>query len=135
MAAYSGQSPIARYTIHCPTSPNNRVALREIPPERSRQTWRGYKNAAPNIAPHAARAMPVHPRASSIHGPADAAFCDFELEEDWEVAVVDEADEGDDVDGAAVDAKESVTLSIAQNCWARFSAEGTLEPQLDATQV
>jgi len=104
-------------------------------PERSRRTWRGYKNAAPNIAPHAARAIPDHPCASSIHSPAGAAFCDFELEEDWEVAVAGEADEGNDVDGAAVDAKESVTLSIAQNCRARFSAEGTLELQLDATQV
>lgn len=51
------------------------------------------------------------------------------------MAVAGEADEGNDVDGAAVDAKESVTLSIAQNCRARFSAEGTLELQLDATQV
>ena len=44
--------------------------------------------------------------------------------------------EGDAVDGAAVDAKESVVLlSSAQNCCARFSAEGTSELQLAATQL
>jgi sugar lactone lactonase YvrE len=63
-----------------------------------------------------------------------AAFDGCELE-DWEADDAGKADEGDDVDGAAVDAKERVVLSSAQNCLARFSAEGTLELQLDATQL
>jgi hypothetical protein len=55
----------------------------------------------------------------------------FELDEE---SVIDEEEEGDDVDGAAVDAKESVVLAIAQNRWARVSAEGTSALQLAATQ-
>lgn len=93
----------------------------------------GYKSAAPKTAPHAARAIPLHPRPSGIQTVASAALDGVEVEED-ERFVVDE-DEGDDEDRAAVDAKESVTLSIAQNRWARFSAEGTFAPQLDATQA
>jgi len=54
----------------------------------------------------------------------------LELDED-----VEPAEEGKDVEGAAVDAKESVTLSRAQNCWASFSAEGTFALQLAATQL
>jgi len=76
--------------------------------------------------------MPVHPRASGIQGAAGAALDGFELDE--ERFVVGEVGEGDDVDGAAVDAKESVVLSIAQNRWARVSAEGTFALQLAATQ-
>jgi hypothetical protein len=76
--------------------------------------------------------MPVHPRASGIQGAAGAALDGFELDE--EGFVDGEADEGNDVDGAAVDAKERVMLSIAQNRWARVSAEGTTALQLAATQ-
>jgi len=75
--------------------------------------------------------MPVHPRASGIQGAAGAALDGFELDE--EGFVVGEV--GDDVDGAAVDAKESVVLAIAQNRWARVSAEGTFALQLAATQA
>jgi len=57
---------------------------------------------------------------------------DVELDEAEEGFVADE--EGDDEVNAAVDAKESVTLLIAQNRWARASAEGTSAPQLVATQ-
>jgi len=56
---------------------------------------------------------------------------DIELDEAEEGFV---ADEEDDEVNAAVDAKESVTLLIAQNRWARASAEGTSAPQLVATQ-
>jgi hypothetical protein len=77
--------------------------------------------------------MPLHPRPSGIQAVACAELNGAELEGD-EVFVADE-EEGDDEDRAAVDAKESVTLSIAQNRWARFSAEGTFAPQLDATQA
>ena len=91
----------------------------------------GYKSAAPNTAPHAARAMPLHPCPSGIQTVAGAALDGFELED---VGFVADGEEGDVEDGAAVDAKESVTLSIAQNRWARLSAEGTFELQLDATQ-
>ena len=77
--------------------------------------------------------MPLHPRPSGIQTVASPALDGVELEED-ERFVVDD-DGGDDEDRAAVDAKESVTLSIAQNRWARFSAEGTLAPQLDATHA
>lgn len=80
------------------------------------------------MAPQAARAMPLHPRPSGIKTVAGAALDGVELEED-------DGEEGDEDDRAAVDAKESVTLSIAQNRWARFSAEGTFAPQLDATQA
>ena len=72
--------------------------------------------------------MPVHPRASDIQG---AALDDFELDEEGFAGV---EDEGDDVDGAAVDANESEVLSIAQNFWARDSAEDTSALQLAATQ-
>jgi hypothetical protein len=89
----------------------------------------GYKSAAPKTAPHAARAMPLHPRPSGIKTVAVAALDGVELEEDAD------GEEGDEEDRAAVDAKESVTLSIAQNRWARFSAEGTSEPQFEATQA
>ena len=77
--------------------------------------------------------MVVHPRVSGVQDTTDAAFEDVELCEEVEVA--DEAGADDAVDGAAVDAKESVTLSSAQNCWARLSAEGTLALQFAATQV
>jgi hypothetical protein len=77
--------------------------------------------------------MPLHPRPSGIQAVAGAALDGVELEED-ESFVVD-GEEGEDEDRAAVDAKESVTLSIAQNRWARFSAEGTFAPQLDATHA
>lgn len=56
---------------------------------------------------------------------------DFVLDEEGFVA--DVADEAN-VDSAAVDAKVSDVLSIAQNFWARDSAEGTSAPQLAATQ-
>jgi len=72
--------------------------------------------------------MPVHPRALGIQG---AALDDFELDEGL---VADVEDDDDDADGAAVDAKESEVLSIAQNCWARDSAEDTSALQLDTTQ-
>jgi hypothetical protein len=85
------------------------------------------------MAPHAARAMPLHPRLSVIKTVAGAALNDVELEEDEDFVV--DGEEGDDEDRAAVDAKESVTLSIAQNRWARLSAEGTFAPQLDATHA
>ena len=85
------------------------------------------------MAPHAARAMPLHPRPSGIQTVAGAALDGVELEEDK--GFVAGGEEDDDEDRAAVDAKESVTLSIAQNRWARFSAEGTFAPQLDATQA
>jgi len=74
--------------------------------------------------------MVVHPRVSGVQDSIDAAFDGLELCEEEEAA-----DGDDDVDGAAVEAKESVTLSTAQNCWARFSAEDTLVLQLAATQV
>jgi len=77
--------------------------------------------------------MPVHARVSAIHGPAIAALDGVELDE--EADEPDKVDEGDAVDGAAVDAKESVVLSSAQNCCARFSAEGTFELQLATTQL
>lgn len=77
--------------------------------------------------------MPVHARVSAIHGPAVAALDG--AEDDREADEPDKVDEGDDVDGAAVDAKESVVLSSAQNCCARFSAEGTFELQLATTQL
>jgi hypothetical protein len=77
--------------------------------------------------------MPLHPRPSGIQTVADAALDGAELEED-EGFVVD-WEEGDEEDRAAVDANESVTLSIAQNRWARLSAEGTFAPQFDATQA
>jgi len=83
------------------------------------------------MAPHAARAMPLHPRPSGIQTVAGAALNCVELEEDE--GFVADGEEGDDEDRAAVEAKESVTLSIAQNRWARLSAEGTFAPQLDAT--
>jgi hypothetical protein len=89
-------------------------------------------SAAPNTAPHAARAMPLHPRASGIQTAAGAALnVDDELNEPGEA---DDA-EADDEGSAAVDAKESVTLSIEQNRWARVSADGTFVPQPDATQA
>lgn len=56
---------------------------------------------------------------------------DFELDEEGLAGV---EDEGDDVDGAAVDANESEVLSIAQNFWARDSAEDTSALQLPTTQ-
>ena len=78
--------------------------------------------------------MPVHARVSVTHGPAVAALDGVELDE--EDGDADEpGDEADAVEGAAVDAKESVVLSRAQNCCARFSAEGTFELQLAATQL
>jgi hypothetical protein len=77
--------------------------------------------------------MPLHPRPSGIQTVAGAALDGVELAEDK--GFVDDAEEGDEEDRAAVDAKESVTLSIAQNRWARFSAEGTFAPQLDATHA
>jgi hypothetical protein len=92
----------------------------------------GYSNAAPNKAPHAAKTMVVQLRVSGVQDNIDAAFDFVEL---CEVELADEEDGDDDVDGAAVEAKETVTLSSAQNCWARFSAEGTLVLQLAATQV
>lgn len=73
--------------------------------------------------------MPLHPRPSGIQTAVGAALDGVELEDDAEDEDCDEDDR------AAVDAKESVTLSIAQNRWARFSAEGTFAPQLDATQA
>jgi len=76
--------------------------------------------------------MPLHPRPSGIQAVACAALNGVVLEDEGFVA---DAEEGDDEDRAAVDAKESVTLSIAQNRWARFSAEGTFAPQLEATQA
>lgn len=78
--------------------------------------------------------MPLHPRPSGIQTVAGAALDGAELEEEDDF-VAAEAEEGDDEDRAAVDAKESVTLSIAQNRWARLSAEGTLAPQLEATHA
>jgi lipid-binding SYLF domain-containing protein len=77
--------------------------------------------------------MPVHPRASEIHCSAGAAL--NEPGEVEAVAIAEGVVEGVDVDGAAVAENVSVTLSIAQNCWARFSAEGTFVPQEDATQL
>jgi len=71
--------------------------------------------------------MPHHPRPLDIQTSADPAL-ERELDD---VGV----EEGDDEDGAAVDAKESVTLSIAQNRWARFSAVGTFVLQLDTTHA
>lgn len=56
--------------------------------------------------------MPLHPRPSGIQTVAGAALDGFELED---VGFVADWEEGDDEDGAAVDAKERVTLSIAQN--------------------
>jgi hypothetical protein len=99
----------------------------------------GYNSAAPNKAPQPATAMAVHPRASSgVQSAAGAAFDDLELEAKAE----DDGwlDEGEDVvavedGGAAVEEKESVVLSMAQNFCARLSAVGTLVPQLAATQV
>jgi hypothetical protein len=76
--------------------------------------------------------MPLHPRASDIQTAAGAALnVDDELNEPGEVVVAEDDDEG----SAAVDAKESVTLSIEQNFWARVSADGTFAPQPDATQA
>jgi len=147
MAIYSGQCPAALYTINT----NNRVRPlsarsqskgrkdQETSPidkrEQSRSTRRElyYKSTAPNTAPHAARAMPVHPRVSGIHCVAGAA-----LNEPGEVDAVPIAEgvvEGVDVDGAAVAENVRVALSMAQNCWARFSAEGTFVPQEDATHL
>jgi hypothetical protein len=77
--------------------------------------------------------MPLHPRLSGIQTVAGAALDGAELEEDDDF--VADAEEGDEEDRAAVDAKESVTLSIAQKRWARLSAEGTFAPQLDATHA
>jgi hypothetical protein len=57
------------------------------------------------------------------------------VEDDREADEPDTVDEGVDVDGAAVDAKESVALSSAQNCCASFSAEGTFALQLATTQL
>lgn len=51
-----------------------------------------------------------------------------------DVEVGDEAEGEVAVDGAAVAEKETVTLSSAQNCLARFSAEGTFVLQLPTTQ-
>jgi len=80
--------------------------------------------------------MPVHARVSAIRGPAIAALDGVELDEDDpEADEPGKVDEGDAVDGAAVDAKESVVLFSAQNCCARFSAEGTFELQLATTQL
>ena len=98
---------------------------------RSGSKRRGYKSAAPKTTPNAARIIPFHPRATGIQAPAGAALDGVELDEDF----VADGEEGDDEVNAAVDAKESVTLSIAQNRWARASAEGTFAPQLAATQV
>lgn len=72
-----------------------------------------------------------------IQDTIDAAFGGAELGEVEAAAGADGDDDGDDVpvDGAAVEAKETVTLSSAQNCWARFSAEGTFVLQFAATQV
>jgi len=79
--------------------------------------------------------MPVHPRASDIHGAAGAALNGCVLVDvDWGVDAVAEV-EGKDVDGPTVDEKERVVLSSEQNCWASFSAEGTLALQLAATQL
>ena len=88
--------------------------------------------------------MAAHPRASSdIQSAAGAAFDDFELDEEAEAD--GRLDEGEDAGvevgaveedrGAAVEEKESLMLSRAQNFWARFSAVGTFAPQLAATQV
>src|SRR5579863_7358763 len=124
---------------HCPVRSHSKneaggETLPRLPRKRSR--WQGYKSAAPNTAPHAARAMPVHARVSAIHGPAIAALDGRELDEDvCEADEPGEVDEGDDVDGAAVEAKESVVLSSAQNCCASFSAEGTFVLQLATTQL
>lgn len=79
--------------------------------------------------------MAVHPRVSEVHDDRDAAFDDDdELDEGAEVAAEADGDD-DDGDGAAVEEKETVTLSSAQNCCARFSAEGTFVLQFPATQV
>lgn len=79
--------------------------------------------------------MVAHPRVLGVQDSIDAAFDGVELCEEVGV-VADEADgDDDDVDGAAVEAKETVTLSSTQNCWARFSAEGTLALQFAATQL
>lgn len=52
-----------------------------------------------------------------------------------EVVVVDGLEERSDEDGPAVDEKESVVLSRAQNCLASVSAEDTLPLQLAAMQL
>lgn len=79
--------------------------------------------------------MPVHPRASDIHGATGAALNGCVLVDvDRGVDAVAEV-EGKDVDGPTVEEKERVVLSREQNCWARFSAEGTLALQLAATQL
>jgi len=147
MAIYSCQCPAALYTINT----NNRVRspfrpvprqgekiLRRAPidkrePSRSTRRELYYKSAAPKTAPHAARAMPVHPRAPGTHCAAGAAL--NVPGEVGAVAIVEGVVEGVDVDGAAVAENVSVTLSIAQNCSARFSAEGTFVPQEDATHL
>ena len=80
--------------------------------------------------------MPVHPRVSDIHGDAGAALNGCVLVDvDRELDVVGKVAEGNDEDGAVVAEKERVVLSSAQNCWARFSAEGTLALQLAETQL
>jgi len=108
--------------------------IKNISPEGDRPVRYGYSSAAPNKALHAATTMVVvQPRVSGVQYNADAAFDFDELCEDVDVG--EEADDGDvAVDGAAVMEKESVTLSTAQNCRARFSAEGTFVLQLPATQ-
>lgn len=76
--------------------------------------------------------MVTHPRVSGVQDTIDAALNVAELRGEVEVGVVEDGD--DALDGAAVAEKETVTLSSVQNCWARFSAEGTLVLQLPATQ-
>ncbi len=76
--------------------------------------------------------MPLHPRASGIQTAGGAALnVDDELKGPRAVVDAEDEEEG----SAAVDAKESVTLSIEQNRWARVSADGTFAPQPDATQA
>jgi hypothetical protein len=89
----------------------------------------------------APQAMTIHPRVSTgVLSAEVAALGDFELDEEPEgddpPGEVEDAN-GLAVDGggAAVEEKESVVLSMAQNFCARFSAVGTLVLQLAATQV
>lgn len=76
--------------------------------------------------------MVTHPRVSEVHDTVNAALDVVELCEDVEVGDVADRKERD---GAAVAENETVTLSSAQNCWARFSDEGTFVLQLPATQA
>lgn len=91
-----------------------------------------YSSAAPNKALHAATAIVIQPRVSGAQDTIVAALNVTVLSG---VDAVGDVEEGEvAVDGAVVTEKETVTLSTAQNCLARFSAEGTLALQLPRTQ-